>query len=103
MVYAKVNFVKTFELTATQSLLWYLREETLEMQIIISTPLAGAEYGGNNNNNNSSNMDSHPSGSSQRIVGAVQVCFGFREIWLSIRAQKGRSVGVSFPLLFGVR
>ena len=65
MVYSKVNFVKTFELTATQSLLWYLREETMEMQLIIST-----NTGGNNNNNSN---DSLPSGSSQRIVGAVQV------------------------------
>ena len=76
MVYAKVNFVKTFELTATQSLLWYLREETMEVQIIISTNLIDLNLGGNSNNINVNNTnESNPAGSSQRIVGAVQVCF----------------------------
>ena len=81
MVYAKVNFVKTFELTATQSLLWYLREEPMEVQIIISTSLPSANGGNSNNNNNnakdvgsSNNNDATGAdAATQRIVGAIQL------------------------------
>ena len=77
MVYAKVNFVKTFDLSASPSLLWYLREEPMEMQIILSSnaPVGGANNKNSNSNNNSNNAEESPSTetSAPRIIGTIQL------------------------------